>query len=868
VVGVVTRLLATALAVVLAQHVLAGTTIDLGARAAPVALGVMLVCAGMGLRSRRRVPYLGDGVAVALLVPLRGPLCDLVGFLSPSGPVTQGIAALVSTGPLAFVLGRQLGGCLQGSLPPVLLGFVGGQLLGFAGAAGWLPSWALGAIVAAVVAALAEVGRPRREEPVAGEESVAALTLGAILVLWVDVLTRITSGYTAPSPWPGGDALLVMLALSAIVAWPASLLVPRTRPRTLRALACVGAIALAVVLWSSVSELAIYKDQVKAVALARKLHDRSTRIPLVEDWWLWLAAFAGLRAAAGGLVLGALGARSLGLAALGGGFAVLGLAWLPLDPTMRPTHELLTATGLALATVPLALFGRRGLALLPLAGLPFLLLSADERPRFDEIRRQGEFGVQVTERRALADVVLFATPDVDSVASEGRQAAITSCTCERAALILTEDGRLARSLDERDDPARPCYGLRVAGVPLHAGHRPVGAAGSVGRLLRVFGPSGRWLVSGVGAELLAADLHDAGLLDEATVASSVPLGRSVAIALLDALGSRAWSAAQVHDPVRAATEPGGADLDGVVVAPEHVAWDSSALHTSREHIARLMRRLRPGGRCLLFLDTSALDASALEARLAAFGSVFGERCAAFVEPRELDAPFVLAVGWKDDAGRPEQAELAARLAGLESSPLRARLHTPQDLGALLLRDGPGMLAGAERGAPTRRARPAPPGRWNETGWAAVAAVADPDARLDRVVSGASARSGASPDVLAGLRRHATYRYRLTDLNETTFFVPEDVDWSAFDEEAAHYVAASGRDSSDALLQLALAALLEPLAMAGDYGRFARVYEACGAQQMESVRLALLEAWVQRQSLEEAAAERALERAQSLRAGGG
>ena len=78
--------------------------------------------------------------------------------------------------------------------------------------------------------------------------------------------------------------------------------------------------------------------------------------------------------------------------------------------------------------------------LLGLSGIALLLLPELERPRFDEIRRQGEFGVQVLERTALADVVVFATPDIDSVSAEGRTAAVTSCTCERVALTLTPDG--------------------------------------------------------------------------------------------------------------------------------------------------------------------------------------------------------------------------------------------------------------------------------------------------------------------------------------------------------------------------------------------------------------------------------------------
>lgn len=869
------RILATALAVVLVQHVLAGTNVDLGPRAAGVATGVMLACGGLGLRSRRRVPYLGDGVALALLVPLRGPLCDAARLLSPASPVAVDLALVVSLGPLAFVLGRQLGGCLHGGLPAVMLGVALGELLAMAGAAGWLPSWAAGAVVAAALAALAEVGGARHEDPTRRDETPLALLAGAAFALWVGVLARITSGYTTPSAWAGDDALVMMLLLGALVAWPASALAPATRPMARSLVSGLGALLLAAVLWMATAELALYRDQRVAVDLARALHDRVTRLGVLDDWLWWLATFAGLRAASAGLVAGALGARALGPAALGGGLALLGLAWLPRgplppshDPVLVPATALLAAAGLALAAAPVALLGRRGLLLLPLAGLPFVLMPDDERPRFDGIRRQGEFAVQVLRRSELADVVLYSTPDVDSLSVEGRAAAGTTCTCERTALELTADGGLARSIEARHDASRPCYGLRIAGIPLHAGHGPTGAQGSVGRLARVFGPRGRWLVSGVGAELLAADLHDAGLLEQGAVATGIPLGDDVGFTLLDALGSRVWTAARVLDPLQAVLPADESDLDGVLVPPEHAAWRSSALHAGREHLERLARRLGPGGRCLLFLDTRALDAGALDARLAAFGAVFGERSAAFVEPRELDAPFVLALGWRDEAGRPEHGELAARVDALERSPLRTRLATPEDLSALLLRDGRAMVAGAAAGAPARRDRPSVPVRWRATGWAAVARVADPDARLDAVVRGAESRPGIDPDVLAGLAVHATYRYRLRDLNDTTYFVPDDVDWTRFDAEAAHYAAAAAHRRHDPLLQLVLAALLEPLAMSGDYGRFARVFETCSARDMQSVRLALLEAWVQSRSLEVEASHRALERARRLAAGPG
>jgi hypothetical protein len=115
-------------------------------------------------------------------------------------------------------------------------------------------------------------------------------------------------------------------------------------------------------------------------------------------------------------------------------------------------------------------------------------------------------------------------------------------------------------------------------------------------------------------------------------------------------------------------------------------------------------------------------------------------------------------------------------------------------------------------------------------------------------------------LFAGLATHAEYDYDLADLNDTLLEVQPDVDWQAFDREAACYAQAAQSNPDDPLLQQALVSLLEPLAFSGDYGRFARVFEATGARRMRNVRLALLEAWVQRHSLEEEAAQAALQRA--------
>src|SRR5262249_1485105 len=101
---------------------------------------------------------------------------------------------------------------------------------------------------------------------------------------------------------------------------------------------------------------------------------------------------------------------------------------------------------------------------------------------------------------------------------------------------------------------RNSRGLRVGGVPLYAGDPPLGPEGSVSRLTRLFAPKGAAFVTGLGAELLAADLHDADLAGAITVSSPVPLGRSVLSVLLDDCGNSGWQAGEVTEPVAAARD--------------------------------------------------------------------------------------------------------------------------------------------------------------------------------------------------------------------------------------------------------------------------------------------------------------------------
>jgi hypothetical protein len=195
-----------------------------------------------------------------------------------------------------------------------------------------------------------------------------------------------------------------------------------------------------------------------------------------------------------------------------------------------------------------------------------------------------------------------------------------------------------------------------------------------------------------------------------------------------------------------------------------------------------------------------------------------------------------------------------------------RLSTPDELAALLVRDGRGLAALSADVARHGRSRPVRGLSCATGGWAAVAPLWDADAQLSRAIAGASDGPPSSPDLLTGLVAHTRYDYRLEGLNETLLEIRPDIDWDAWEVEVASYQAAARAQPDNPLLHLALAALLEPLAVSGDYGRFARVFQACDGTHLPSWRLALQEWWVQSRSLESQAAQAAADRAARLAAG--
>jgi len=178
-------------------------------------------------------------------------------------------------------------------------------------------------------------------------------------------------------------------------------------------------------------------------------------------------------------------------------------------------------------------------------------------------------------------------------------------------------------------------------------------------------------------------------------------------------------------------------------------------------------------------------------------------------------------------------------------------------------DGAGLAALADDTAAHARARPVRGCAFADGGWASLAPLYDPGARLSRAVAGAADGPRPAPDLLAGLALHATFEYELEGLNSMLLEIKPDVDWARWEQEVAAYERAARADPSSPLLAHALAALLEPLAVVGDFGRFADAFTRCGGAALPSWRLALQEWWVQQGSLEPQAAQAAAERARRL-----
>ena len=913
--------LTAAVALLVAHALLAGAQLDLGAEGRGAALVALLAGAGAGCLSRQRLPYLAEGLAITVLVPLRGPLCRTALALLPTGAGGTAVAAAVSLAPVGFALGRQVAWMGRGSLVGALVGWCLGDLAALSGAVAWLPGPFTGFLAAASFAVLAELGAGRRDREVPGPAQWGALPLGMALALAVMVLRRGVGAYHEPGLHADVTTRLALLLPAALVAWPASVLAGGVWSR--RVFAALGAGLFAWALQSDVQLLATYADPGKHVGLSRAVNTAALRWNEwgVRQWWVWLAAFSGLAAAGLGMLCGALRWRALGPALVGADLGVVlhdatvaGSPFTLLELEDRhlafvgPVTLLMVAAGLAWFGAGLGLAGKAGLLGLPLVLLPFVTVGTEYHLGLEEVRRIGEPVVEAFQRRVAGDVAVFSTYGPDTASPEGNERYRSTFTQRRPlwnvehleawaadpeAFIPAahdhgahaepddhdthdhphEEGleeaepRADEDLYEYDEHGRIIdptvrdllkqrrHGLRVAGVDMHGDEPPTGPEGSATRLLRLFGVPGRAGVFGIGAEFLAADLVDAGLARSLVVGSEAPLGGIQFGLLKDALGLPGFEAVVETRPRDLLRRLAPGTLNMAVVAPGRHEWPGTATRESCEAYRDLRALLAPGGRALAWIDTTDLGGRALAARLAAFGAAFGERSAAFVEMRGLQPPFVLLLGWVDEAGRPRADDL--RLPAPDLTGLRTRLAGFDDLSAMLLRDGRGLVELADDGPVHRAGRPQPTGLWADGGWAAVGRVCDPAADLSSVVAGADSRARPSPALLAGLETHGDYSYHLARLRtQVVEFLP-DIEWSAFEREWRHYAEAAELRRDDPLLMLAVAALLEPLVLEQDFTRFAEVFEAVGADRMPSWRLALMEAVVRHSVLqpEQAAAAR-------------
>jgi len=881
--------IAIAIMVVLVRYVLAGSAMDIGHSSWVLAPGVLGLSMGCGLLSRARLPYLADSMAVAILAPARGWLCDASLTMLPPSWGGDVLAAVLSLGPLGYAMGRQVS-CLlpPGPLTP-LLGWIAGETLVALGAVAWCPGLFTGFLAAALVAALVEMDTGRRTPSARSDDdrvSWEAMPVGAVLALLLVVLRRVAPSYVAPIGDVTSESLLALLVPAAAVMIFAVMLTESVTAR--RTAFTAGCLGLAWAGWHAVSLLGLYVDNTLMIQLTREHRAAANAGGLgLSEWHSWLLMFSGMLAAALGVALSSLRRSAAGPLALGLGLGLLAEGWVGREPVWAPLHLLLAASGLAGACCLLA-WHRRWVLLLPLAALPFFILPAPLWVGFDGVRRVGDFAADGWRRSVVSDLSMFSTGTLDNLAVEGRREARSSFSDripflsfdDRGALLLKGESvepvepsvAVKPGFDPRDDaPVKRYFGVRVAGVAMHPNHDPVGPEGSLGRLHRLMVVPGPALVLGVGAELVAADLLDAGLArkDEATtgavtIATRVPMGGVIGRVLLDKLGLKSGLDEVGGDGLRALRSAPAGAFSSVVLSPERSGWPGAGWALSCSVLKRLADRLRPDGRLLAWVDTTDLDTRSLIARLGAFGDVFGTSSMALLELRELDAPFVLLVGWRDAAGRPSAAEFSQRLGAPDRSGFRTRLADLSDLAAMLLFDGTGLAALASQGPVHTRNRPVPPSRLADHGAAAVAAAYTPGARLSEVFEGAPAGQSDLSALLAGMAQHTTYFYELERLRGSMMVEPlDDVDWDAHEAEVQAYAKAAAADPGNPLLHLAVAALLEPLAREDDLSRFARAFLTIDCEPMDSWRLALLHHYVLVEGLQPELADAALDRARSL-----
>lgn len=878
--------LAVGLAVILSHVLLDGSRLDQGLQVTVMAPATLAIAVGLGLLVRARGSLLVWCAALAVLVPLRGLLVGWAEAVSP-GESSPLLASILSLGPVGFVLGRVLCDVTRSRGLPLAAGWVAGELAVVAGVVSYLPALLAGLVAGA---ALAGLGRARSKPSDAGEDEAPhatarraweALPFGfALGVVWI-VLRRVVPGYSTPPVHSGSEVALALLVPAILVGWPASVLASGSAGR--RVLRAVGFLAIGYAVWKLAGSLDLNSFSSNYVAVQTEIRQTASRWGApVTEWRGWLLMYCGLPAAGFGVLMGCLGRSARAPFVLGLGVALASESWLIEHPSYGPQELLVAAAGVA-AVAALSGWNRWALWLAPAGLAAAAFIPEDQLAGYERIRRLGEPAVESQGRQLPADVLVYSSGGPDITALQARRTYWTTFT-DRVPLgeVLELRGEpwaaehshgteseeplpipLIAPLDDDEptDEMQRHFGIRFAGVPAHPGHDPMGAEGTLGRLLRLFGVPGRVFVTGIGAEFVGADLLDADIATAVDVSSPLPMGLRNQRVLFAQIGSAGLGLQVGDDPLREVEVAVDGSYSMVVIAPERAEWPGSGIVSTEDFLTRAAELLEPGGRCLLWLDTASLDARALRARIASFGRAFGDDCAAFLEMRELTPPLVLLLGWVDGSGKPQAGELQARLPGPDETGLRTRMWGLEDLGAMLILDGEAIAGLADSAAAHRRSAPRPPSGLTATGWGAIQGLLGGTRHLEAVVAGGPATAHELDEVVAGLAVHGAYDYDLGPLGGAMLVeVVDDVDWDAFDREVACYMRAAEADPENPLVQQALAGLLGPLARFGDATRFAEVFEATGAGAMKSWRLAALEAHVRRAGLQEREADEALERA--------
>lgn len=892
--------LGTALVAVVARALLTGSVVDVGLAWGGWAAAVVALGLGAGALGRR-VPTLFDALTLAVAVVVRGPLAAGCVAVFGTGAFGVGVALVASLLVPAAMLGRFAGAWTRGPLGAVALGWATGEVLVITGLVAAWPGLATGPLAGLAAFALTRglaasdetPDEPASDEPApdppprrrASPDVATALLLGASLTLALLVLRRVIPGYASPTVHAGSEWLVVLLVPVAVIAALVAVIVDDTTSTTARVVRLLGGTALAGALVFVVYDASAGYQLNAHIGLTRSLRETTRTLALdrpwlaaLEPWDLWVASFVGWPAVGAGLLSGALRGRAAGGFALGAALAFAG-EWVVVatHPVFGPAWLLLASAGLALWAGVVGLVGPWGLLAAPLAAVPFVLRGDVTWVGFDEIRRPGELAVEAHARSVTAESAVFSSPRRGTTSPEGTLAYMRTSIGREPFFPVYEDAfaefdaKVRRMEEEGREGLKRFYGVRYAGVTAHPGHPALGDDGSVGRMLRLFGTDGETLVVGYGAELVALDWTETGRAESIAVATpSADLSgerfgdyQLVVAALTETSGlptpARGNVAAVLADAAADATL-----FDLVVVAPERPEWPGAGAPLSRERLASIADVLAPGGRCLAWIDTTSLDARSLRARLAAFGDVFGSRSLAFLEPREQDPPFVVAVGWLDADGDPRDDVLPpGATRGIELSGLRSTIRTREELADHLLVDGEGLARLAEVGPVHTRDHFVVPSRFAPAGWSAVRELYDPAARLGPDDPHPTDAPDAMPAWLDSLVLHDRYSMHLEFVNQTVVENIGDIDWDAYADEVARLAEAARLEPHHPLVQHGVASLGERLVINAEFTRFAELYEAVDGEAMESWRLELLKAAALDGMLDPDAALEALDRAREL-----